>query len=63
MSIADLIATTTFEHTKNIDKNLVDQDERIVEYIDRCRSLLPDYDVIHEEVRNVKNTLKSMNML
>ena len=63
MSIADVVAVTTFEHAKNVDRDFIDDDEQTVEYIDRCRALLPDYDVIHEEVRSLKERMRSMNML
>jgi hypothetical protein len=63
MSIADLLAVVTLEHAKNIDADLIDSDADIAGYIERCRAMLPDYDVIHEDVRNLKTNMKKWNLL
>ena len=63
MSIADLLAVVTLEHAKVIEPDLIENNKLLVDYIERCRSMLPDYDLIHEDIRKIKDTLRALGML
>ena len=63
MSIADLLAVVTLEHAKVIEPDLIESNKLLVDYIERCRAMLPDYDLIHEDIRKIKETLRALGML
>jgi glutathione S-transferase len=62
-SIADLVASVSLEQVRAVDKNLVDTDDKMSEYLERCKALLPEFDEIHKEIRQMPEQLKKMGLI
>jgi len=63
LSIGDLLVAVSFEQVSAVDKNLVESDLKLKDYLDRCKALMPEFDEIHKDIRFMPQQLRQMGIL